>query len=61
MNNLVQFLHVCPKYITFRFQNLGNDRENKNRRIYTTFAFNNEKNYRYILLILKFFHFRNHK
>ena len=33
---------LCPKYIKFDSQNLGDGREDKNRRRQTTLGFNNE-------------------
>ena len=35
---------LCPKYIKFCFQNLGNVREDKNERRCTTFGFDNGTN-----------------
>ena len=34
---------LCPKYIKFCLQNLGNVREDINGRRWTTFGFDNEK------------------
>ena len=36
---------LCPKYIKFCFQNLGNVRVDKNGGRWTTYGFNNEKEF----------------
>ena len=33
---------LCPKYLKFYFQNLGNVRKGENGRRWTTFGFNNK-------------------
>ena len=53
---------LCQKYIEFCFQKMGNVREDKNGRRWTTFGFNNEnRNFRYILLKLRFISFSDQK
>ena len=42
---------LCPKYIKFRFQNLGKVREDKKGRKWTAFGFNNENKFSVYLCI----------
>ena len=53
---------MCPKYIKFCFQNLGNSREDKSGGRKTTFGFNNEKDLLIYFAKIEFvFYFRNQK
>ena len=48
--NSIEFtflLCLCGKYIKFSFENLGNVREDKNTRRWTTFGFENEKKFNF--------------